>query len=137
MEVTIGARASRTKTFSEADVLGFAQVSGDVNPVHLDETYAAGTVFGRRIVHGMLTASVISAALANDLPGEGTIYLNQTLTFKKPVFIGDSITAQLEVTDFNERRRIATIRTTCINQNGDVVLVGEAVVLAPATPVPG
>lgn len=132
--ITIGARASRTKTFSEADVLEFAQVSGDVNPVHLDESYAAGTAFGRRIVHGILTASVISAALANDLPGEGTIYLNQTLTFKKPVFIGDTITAQLEVTDYNERRRIATLSTTCVNQDGVVVLTGEAVVLVPAPP---
>ncbi len=134
MELAVGAQASRTKTFTEADVQAFAQVTGDFNPVHLDETYAAGTSFGRRIVHGMLTASLISAALANDLPGEGTIYLNQTLTFKKPVFIGDTITAQLEITALNERRRIVTLSTVCTNQEGVVVLTGEAVVMAPAPP---
>lgn len=133
MALSIGAQASRTKTFTDEDVSGFAQVSGDTNPVHLDADYAAGTQFGRRIVHGMLTAGLISAVLANDLPGEGTIYLSQTLQFKKPVFIGDTITATVEVTAYRERRRIATLTTTCVNQDGAVVLEGEAVVMAPDT----
>ncbi len=132
MKIEIGAKASRTKTFSDDDVRGFARVSGDTNPVHLDDAYAATTRFGQRLVHGMLTASLISAALANDLPGEGTIYIGQSLQFKAPVFIGDTITATVEVTQFRAEKRIATLATTCTNQDGKIVLVGEAVVLAPA-----
>ena len=131
MKLEVGATASRTKTFTDADVRGFAEVSGDHNPIHLDETYAAGTRFGQRIVHGMLTASLISATIANDLPGEGTIYMSQTLQFKAPVYLGNTITATVEVVKFREDRRIATLHTTCTNQDGAVVLTGEAVVLAP------
>lgn len=131
MKIEIGAAASRTKTFTDADVRGFAQVSGDENPIHLDDTYAAGTRFGQRIVHGMLTAGLISATIANDLPGEGSIYMSQSLQFKAPVFIGDTITAEVEVIKFREDRGIVTLKTTCTNQDGTVVLTGEAVVLAP------
>lgn len=131
MKLDIGMKASRTKTFTDDDVRGFAQISGDTNPVHLDDEYAADTRFGKRLVHGMLTASLLSAALANDLPGEGTIYLSQTLQFKAPVFIGDTITAAVEVIKYREERRIATLATTCTNQDGKVVLEGEAVVLVP------
>jgi 3-hydroxybutyryl-CoA dehydratase len=131
MKLDIGMKASRTKTFTDEDVRGFAQISGDTNPVHLDDDYAAATRFGRRLVHGMLTASLLSAALANDLPGEGTIYMSQTLQFKAPVFIGDTITATVEVIKYREERRIATLATTCTNQDGKVVLEGEAVVLVP------
>jgi 3-hydroxybutyryl-CoA dehydratase len=132
MKIETGAKASRSKTFTDEDVRGFARVSGDTNPVHLDNAYAARTRFGQRIVHGMLTAGLISAALANDLPGEGTIYLSQTLQFKAPVFIGDTITATVEVTQVREGKGIVTLNTTCVNQDGSVVLTGEAVVLAPA-----
>ncbi len=131
MSLEVGASVTRTKTFTPEDVAGFAQVSGDHNPVHLDDAYAATTRFGRRIVHGMLTASLISAALANDLPGAGTIYLSQSLQFKAPVFVGDTITATVTVTKYREDKRIATLETTCTNQQGAVVLTGEAVVLAP------
>lgn len=131
MSLAVGMKATRTKTFTDEDVRGFAQVSGDVNPVHLDDGYAAQTRFGRRLVHGMLTASLISAALANDLPGEGTVYMSQTLQFKAPVFIGDTITATVEITAYRPERRIATLATTCTNQAGQIVLTGEAVVLAP------
>jgi len=131
MKVEVGAKASRTKTFTDQDVRGFAQVSSDENPIHLDDTYAAATRFGRRIVHGMLTASLISATLANDLPGEGTIYLSQTLQFKAPVFIGDTITATVEVVKFRAEKRIATLATSCVNHNGIIVIEGEAVVLTP------
>lgn len=127
----IGSKASRTRTISAEDVETFARISGDSNPVHLDDDYAATTPFGRRIVHGMLTASLISALLANDLPGPGSIYLSQTLTFKAPVFLDDTITATAEVTAYRESRRIATLRTTCHNQDGKLVLEGEAVVIAP------
>lgn len=131
MPLEIGASATRIKTFTSEDVSGFAQVSGDHNPVHLDDEYAATTRFGRRIVHGMLTASLISAALANDLPGAGTVYLSQSLQFKAPVYLGDTITATVTVTKYREDKHIATLETTCTNQNGTVVLTGEAVVLAP------
>lgn len=131
MPVEVGDKASRTKTFTDEDVRGFAQVSGDSNPIHLDDTYAAGTRFGRRIVHGMLTAGLISATIANDLPGEGRIYMSQSLQFKAPVFIGDTITATVEVVRLRPDRRIATLATTCVNQDGVLVLTGEAVVLAP------
>jgi 3-hydroxybutyryl-CoA dehydratase len=127
----IGARASRTKTITDDDVRAFAQASGDTNPVHLDEAYAATTQFGRRIAHGMLTASIISAILGNDLPGPGTIYLGQEVKFKAPVYIGDTITAAVELIKYREDKRIATFRTTCVNQDGTLVLEGEAVVIAP------
>lgn len=131
MALSIGDQATRRKTFSDEDVRAFAQISGDTNPIHLDDRYAAQTRFGRRLVHGMLTASLLSATLANDLPGEGTIYLSQSLQFKAPVFIGDTITATVEVTAFRAERGIATLATTCTNQDGAIVLQGEAVVLVP------
>lgn len=131
MSLKVGDSASRTKTITDADVQDFARASGDTNPVHLDEDYAATTRFGRRIAHGMLTGSLISAVLGNDLPGNGSIYLGQEFRFKAPVFIGDTITATVEVTAYREEKRIATLKTTCTNQEGAVVLEGEAVVIAP------
>ncbi|MBZ0316105.1 MAG: MaoC family dehydratase [Anaerolineae bacterium] len=126
-----GASASRTKTFTDEDVRIFAHLTGDTNPVHLDADYAATTVFGQRIVHGMLTSALISAVLANDLPGPGTIYLGQNLKFKKPVFIGDTITATVTISQVRAERKIVTFETTCTNQNGEVVIEGEATVKAP------
>ena len=131
MSYEVGQSASRSKTFTDEDVRQFAEVSGDHNPVHLDDDYAAGTVFGKRIVHGVLTASLISALAANDFPGPGTIYLGQELKFKKPVFIGDTITATATVISFREDKGILKLQTNCTNQDGDVVIEGEAVVLAP------
>lgn len=128
MSIEVGATASRSKTFTDEDVRAFAHTSGDTNPIHLDDAYAAGTRFGQRIVHGMLTASLISATIANDLPGEGSIYLSQTLQFKAPVLLGDTITATVEVTAV--RRAIVTLATRCINQDGTLVIEGEAVVMA-------
>lgn len=127
--VEIGATASRTKTITDADIRGFADIVDDHNPVHLDEDFAATTPFKRRIAHGMLSASVISAALANDLPGPGTVYLGQNLKFKAPVYIGDTVTATLTCTAL--RRNIATFSTIVTNQEGVVVIEGEATVLAP------
>lgn len=131
MPLEIGMTASRTKTITDADVRAFAQASGDNNPIHLDDDYAATTQFGKRIAYGLLTASIVSAILANDLPGPGTVYLGQDLKFKAPVFIDDTITATVELTNYREDKRIATFRTTCANQDGKLVLEGEAVVLAP------
>lgn len=131
MGYEVGATASRTKTITDQDIQGFAAISTDTNPIHLDEDYASDTPFGKRIAHGMLTASLISAVLANDLPGPGSIYLSQTMKFTKPVFIGDTITATVSITNVRERSNIVTLATTIVNQDGDVVLEGEAVVKAP------
>jgi acyl dehydratase len=133
MEMKVGASASRTKRITEVDIEAFARASGDMNPVHLDDAYAATTTFGRRIAHGMLSASLISAVLGNDLPGPGTIYLSQDLKFKAPVYLDDEITATVELTKYREDRRIATFRTVCTNQDSKLVVEGEAVVIAPAS----
>jgi len=127
----VGDSASRTITITDDQIRTFAQASGDHNPIHLDEAYAASTPFGKRIAHGMLTASFISAVIGNELPGPGTIYMGQDLKFKAPVHIGDRVTVKVEVTKFRAERRIATLATTCTNQDGKVVLEGEAVVMAP------
>lgn len=132
MTLEIGITAQRTQVITDEAIRAFAQASGDTNPVHLDDAYAATTPFGRRIAHGMLSAGIISAVLGNDLPGPGTIYLGQELKFKAPVYVDDTLTATVELVKFREDKRIATFRTTCTNQNGVVVVEGEAVVIAPA-----
>ena len=124
-----GDKASRTQTISDEMVRSFAALTGDTNPVHLDDAYAAGTRFGRRIAHGMIAAGLISATLANDLPGPGTVYLSQTLQFKAPVYPGETITATVQVKSVRPDKPIATFSTVCTNQDDKVVLEGEAVVL--------
>ncbi len=125
-----GDTASRTQTIDDGMIRAFAELTGDTNPVHLDDDYAAGTRFGRRIAHGMIAASLISATLANDLPGPGTVYLSQSLKFKQPVYPGDTITAAVEVLAVRPDKPIVTLATVCTNQEGETVLEGEAVVLA-------
>jgi len=132
LKLEIGMSAQRSKIIDDAAIRAFAEASGDFNPVHIDDDYAAGTQFGKRIAHGLLTASLVSAVLANDLPGPGTIYLGQDLKFKAPVYIGDTVTATVELVKYREDKRIATFKTTATNQDGTLVLEGEAVVLAPA-----
>ena len=124
-----GDTASRTTTITDEMIRSFAELTGDSNPVHLDDAYAAGTRFGRRIAHGMIAAGLISAALANDLPGPGTVYLSQTLQFKAPVFPGDTITTTVAVKTVRPDKPIVTLGTVCTNQDQKVVLEGEAVVL--------
>src|SRR6185369_1616895 len=104
-----GDKASRTQTISDEMIRAFADLTGDTNPVHLDDTYAAGTRFGRRIAHGMIAAGLISATLANDLPGPGTVYLSQTLQFKTPVYPGDTITATVEVKTVRPEKPIVAL----------------------------
>jgi acyl dehydratase len=128
MKLTVGDTASRSKVILEADIRRFAEVSGDFNPIHLDEEFASQTRFGQRIAHGMLSASLISAVLANDLPGQGSIYLGQTLQFVAPVFIGDEVTARVTVIAVRETKPIATLETVCVNQRNEVVIKGEATV---------
>ena len=125
-----GEKASRTTTITDEMVRAFADLTGDTNPVHLDDAYAAGTRFGRRIAHGMIAAGLISAVLANDLPGPGTVYLSQTLQFKAPIYPGDTITAAVEVKKVRPDKPIVTLYTSCRNQDDVVVLEGEAVVLS-------
>ena len=130
-DITIGQTASFSKTLSEDDLVLFAAVSGDVNPVHLDPEFAATTQFGERIGHGAWTGSVISAALALVLPGPGTIYLGQSLSFRKPVKVGDTITVELEVTEKKDDKKFITISTLAVNQDGKTVATGSAEVMAP------
>lgn len=127
--LTIGTRASLTRTLTDEDLLLFAKVSGDTNPVHLDEAFAATTQFGGRIAHGMWTASLISCALATKLPGPGGIYLGQELKFLRPVKVGDTVTAELEILEINEHRKRATVSTNVINQNGKTVVKGKAEIM--------
>jgi len=131
-EIYIGQTAHYSKQIGEQEVKLFAAVSGDVNPLHLDADYAAGTAFGERIAHGMLTGALVSAALAMELPGPGTIYLGQSLTFRLPVRLGDTITVLLEVTAKQDRRRVVTLDCKACNQAGKVVASGTAEVMAPA-----
>ena len=130
MNFNVGDSAEITKTIEQADIDAFAGVTGDHNPVHVDEEFAKTTRFGRRIAHGMLTASLISSVLANKLPGEGSIYLGQTLQFVAPVFPGDEITARVTVKAIRDDKPILKLETICVNQRNEVVIRGEATVLA-------
>ena len=129
-EINVGDSASFQKTISEADVYMFAGVTGDMNPAHINHEAMKDTKFGGRIVHGMLTAGLVSAVLGMHLPGPGTIYLSQQLTFKAPVKIGETVKAVAEVVEKLEKGRVR-IKTTCYNQDGTEVLDGEALVIAP------
>lgn len=124
----VGDKASLSKVFTEEDVIQFANISTDTNPIHLDEKFAADSVFGQRIVHGMLTASLFSGLIGVKLPGEGVIYLGQSLTFKAPVLIGQRVTASVEIVKIREDKPIVTLHTLCVNNEGQVVVEGEAVV---------
>jgi len=130
-EIALGQQASWSREVTQRDVQVFAAVSGDVNPVHLDEVFAATTQFGERIAHGMLSGAFVSAALAMTLPGPGAIYLGQSLKFRLPVKPGDTVTVKLEVTDKNDRRRVVTLDCKAYNQHDKLVLTGEANVIAP------
>jgi 3-hydroxybutyryl-CoA dehydratase len=130
-DMSVGQSAAFAKTVTDADIVLFAGVSGDTNPVHLDADYAAGTQFKERIAHGMLTAAFISAVLGARMPGPGSIYLSQTLRFKAPVRIGDTVTAEARVTAIDAGRRRVTLATVC--RVGDTVVVeGEALVMVPS-----
>ena len=121
-----GDGAEFTKTVSESDVYGFAGITGDFNPAHIDEEYAKGTFFKKRIAHGMLSAGFISTVLGTRLPGAGAVYMKQELSFLAPVYIGDTITARVEVMEVHVEKNRVTLKTTCTNQDGKVVLDGTA-----------
>ena len=131
-ELVIGQSAEYSKTVSEQDIVLFAVISGDANPVHLDAEYARTTIFGERIAHGMFTGSLVSAALAMTLPGPGSIYLGQSLKFRRPVKINDTITVRLEVTEKRDAKKIVVLDCLVSNQHGYKVATGTAEVIAPA-----
>ena len=129
MKIKVGDSASVTKTITDADIEAFGDLSGDHNPLHFDKEHARRTRFRKPISHGMLTGSLFSPIIAHQLPGEGAIYLSQSLKFLAPVFAGDTITATLTVRHVREDKQIITLDGVAKNQNGDVVITGESVVL--------
>lgn len=133
-EIRVGDAAEFARTTSESDIYTYSGVTGDVNPAHLNETYAKKTCFKTRIAHGMLPAGYISAVLGTQLPGPGTIYVKQELKFLAPVFMGDTVTARVEVTELIKEKNRVILRTTCMKQDGTLVLDGEAVVSPPKPP---
>ncbi len=130
-ELRVGDAAEIAKTVSESDIYLFAGVTGDFNPAHINEVYAQKTFFKTRIAHGMLAAGFISALLGCHLPGPGTIYVRQELNFLAPMRIGDTICARVEVEEIAAEKNRVTLRTTCTNQDGKMVLDGTAVVSPP------
>jgi 3-hydroxybutyryl-CoA dehydratase len=134
-ELEIGTTASFTKQLTEEDIVLFARTSGDVNPVHLNDEYAKTTQFKNRIAHGMWSAGIISAALATVMPGPGTVYLGQSLSFRRPVMINDELTVNLKVLEKMEKKNFATIECVVVNQDGKTVVQGEAQVMVPSEKV--
>lgn len=129
MKYSIGMKASISKTITETDIILFSGISMDINSVHLSEEYAKNTIFNKRIAHGILVAGLISAVLGTKLPGEGSIYLGQTLEFLKPVYIGDTISAEVEIISIVENKSIYILKTICKNQKDEIVIKGEAKIL--------
>lgn len=130
-DLQVGDFAEHTKTISESDVYLFAGITGDLNPAHINAVEAEKGMFKERIAHGMLSAGLVSAVLGMQLPGPGTIYMSQTLKFTAPVKFGDTITARAEVINRNVDRNRITLKTTCTNQAGKIVLEGEALAMPP------
>ncbi len=134
-DLSVGMRETYRKVVKASDVVGFAEISGDRNPIHLSEHFAAKTPFGGRIAHGLYTASLISAVIGTRLPGPGAIYISQTLRFLAPVRIGDTVDASVEIVELSEKGRRGKLKCEC--RVGDtVVLEGEAEVRVPARPTP-
>jgi 3-hydroxybutyryl-CoA dehydratase len=131
-EIKIGDHESFSKTITETDVYMFAGITGDMNPIHVNRSYAATTKFAQPIAHGILSLGLISKVLGTQLPGPGAIYLRQTITFTKPVFIGDTVTASVEVIDKDMEKRRLRLRTWCQNQEGDLLMEGEASLIIPS-----
>lgn len=130
MDYYVGQRAEVQKTIAEADIRNFAEVSGDFNPLHMDEKEAEKSIFGKRIAHGFLGGSLISTVIGTKMPGPGTVYISQTMEFKAPVYIGDTLRAEVAIVEIINRKR-ARLRTQVFNQNEVCVICGEAVVRLP------
>ena len=130
-DLAIGMTFSTSRKVTEQDVADFARVSGDFNPIHMDEEYAKASVFGTRVAHGALTASYVSAILGNDLPGPGAIFMDMTMSFKRPVRIGDTVVSTVEVTEMVERGYRVVLAAKC-EVDGKLVMRGEAKVMVPS-----
>ena len=130
-ELQIGQKAWFEKTIGEADIGLFCGISGDINPVHVSNIAAENSIFGKRVAHGILVAGLTSAVLGMQLPGPGTIYLGQELRFVAPVYIGDTVRAEVEVAEINKQKKIVRLKTTSKNQDGKVVIEGMATVRPP------
>ena len=126
----VGDTGSFTKTITEHDVFAFADASGDMNPLHIDEEYAKKTAFGQRVAHGILTAGIISTALGGEIPGLGTIFVELHIRFMKPVYFGDTVTAKATVMEIINPKRLRML-VACVNQNGEDVAIGNAIVVPP------
>lgn len=133
--IEVGDRAEVTRVATDGDIAGFVDSVGDYNPIHSDPAYAAGTLFKERIAPGIWTAGLVSAVIGTRLPGPGTIYLSQDLKFLRPVKLGDTITARVEVTEINREKNRVRLKTVCVNQRGEEVLGGEALVMPSRLPV--
>lgn len=127
-KLKVGDRAALSKAFTESEVEQYANISLDDNPVHLNQEYAENTVFGQRIVHGLLVSSLFSGLVGGKLPGHGSVYLGQNISFKAPVFINEIVEASVEVVKIREDKPIVTLRTLCIKSDGTIAIEGEAVV---------
>ena len=124
----VGDKATLSKRFTESEVECFAKISLDDNPIHLNREYAESAVFGQRIVHGILVASLLSGLIGGKFPGHGTVYLGQSLNFKAPVYIDEEVQALVEVIKIREDKPIITLKTQCMKSDGTIVIEGEAVV---------
>jgi 3-hydroxybutyryl-CoA dehydratase len=133
--IEVGDGAEVTRVATDGDIAGFVDSVGDYNPIHSDPAYAAGTLFKERIAPGIWTAGLVSAVIGTRLPGPGTIYLSQDLKFLRPVKLGDTITARVEVTEINREKNRVRLKTVCVNQRGEEVLGGEALVMPSRLPV--
>jgi 3-hydroxybutyryl-CoA dehydratase len=129
MDLKIGDKFSTSKQITDSVVHAFAELSGDYNPIHLDEEFAKTTRFGRRIAHGMISGALISAVLGYEFKARKIVYLSQTMKFVAPVFLDDTVTATATVTNIREDKPIVTLETICTNQNGETVVKGEAAVM--------
>jgi 3-hydroxybutyryl-CoA dehydratase len=134
--LTPGASASFSKTITESDVATFAGLVGDFNPQHVDAEYARRSRLGRRTAHGMLAGGMISAVINTRLPGPGCTWLSQQLEFLAPIFIGDTLTARVEVVAWEPERRLVTLKTDCYNQDDRQVVAGQATLIVPETVEP-
>lgn len=128
-EIEIGQVAELHRTITEEDIRIFAELSGDHNPIHLDEEFAKNTIFKGRIAHGILSAAFISTLLASDLPGPGSIYLSQSVVFKRPVRINDTLTVRVEIIEKIDDKQHIKLKTTCVNQDSKLIINGEALVM--------
>lgn len=128
--LSVGDQGSFTKAITERDIFAFADASGDYNPLHIDEQYARHSLFGRRVAHGILTAGIISTVLSKEIPGLGTIFVELRIRFLSPVYIGDTVTAVATVAEIINPRRVRLV-VACVNQSGDDVAIGNAIVVPP------